>query len=45
MQVLGHEDRVAMTNRPGHNPTEASNEQIYLFLEHALKPGQGPGGR
>ncbi len=34
-----------MTNRPGHVPTEASNEQIDRFLEYVLKPGQGPGGR
>ena len=27
-----------MTNRPGHDPTEESNEQIYRFLEHVLKP-------
>jgi hypothetical protein len=44
-KLLGFEDRVAMTNRPGHDPTAESNEQIYLFLEHALKPGRGPGGR
>jgi hypothetical protein len=30
---------VAMTNRAGHSPTEESNEQLYLFLEHFLKPG------
>ena len=34
-----------MTNRPAHNPTEESNEQVYMFLEHVLKPGQGIGGR
>jgi hypothetical protein len=44
-RLLGHEDRVAMTNRPGHDPTEESNEQIDRFLEYVLKPGQGPGGR
>ena len=38
-KLLGHEDRVAMTNRPGHDPTAESNEQIYRFLEHVLKPG------
>ena len=37
-RLLGHENRVAMTNRPAHSPTEASNEQIYLFFEHFLKP-------
>ena len=40
-KLLGHEDRVAMTNRPGHDPTEESNEQVYRFLEHVLKPGKG----
>jgi hypothetical protein len=34
---LGCENRVAMTNRPGHGPTEESNEQMYLFFEHFLK--------
>ncbi len=37
-QVLGYQNRVAMTNRPTHAPTEVSNEQAYLFLEHFLKP-------
>jgi hypothetical protein len=36
--LLGHQDRVAMTNRPTHSPTEESNNQIYSFLEHFLKP-------
>jgi hypothetical protein len=39
-KLLGYEDRVAMTNRKGHAPTEESNEQIYLFFEHVLKPGK-----
>ena len=34
-----------MTNRPRHDPTEESNEQLYRFLESVLKPGKGPGGR
>jgi hypothetical protein len=38
-RLLGYENRVAMTNRPGHSPTEQSNEQMYLFFEHFL---QGP---
>ncbi|HEY7311792.1 MAG TPA: prolyl oligopeptidase family serine peptidase [Gemmataceae bacterium] len=38
--LLGQKNRVAMTNRKGHSPTEESNEQIYLFFEHVLKPGQ-----
>jgi hypothetical protein len=36
-RLLGYKYRVAMTNRKGHDPTEESNEQIYLFLEHFLK--------
>lgn len=37
-KLLGKEDRVAMTNRAGHDPTAESNEQIYQFLEYVLKP-------
>jgi dienelactone hydrolase len=37
-KLLGYTNRVAMTNRKGHSPTAESNEQIYLFLEHFLKP-------
>ena len=37
-RLLGKEHRVAMTNRPGHSPTAQSNEKLYLFLEHVLKP-------
>ncbi|HEX7861005.1 MAG TPA: alpha/beta fold hydrolase [Verrucomicrobiae bacterium] len=36
--LLNATNRVAMSNRPGHNPTPESNEQIYIFLEHFLKP-------
>jgi hypothetical protein len=36
-QLLGMQDRVAMTNRADHSPTEESNEQIYRFFEHFLK--------
>jgi hypothetical protein len=36
-KLLGHTNRVAMTNRPGHTPTPESNEQIYDFLECWLK--------
>ena len=28
---------VAMTNRPGHSPNEASNNVIYNFFENFLK--------
>jgi len=38
-RLLGFEGRVAMTNRPGHDPTAESNEQVVRFLEYALKPG------
>jgi dienelactone hydrolase len=36
-KLLGHEKRVAMSNRKGHGPTPESNEQIYTFFEHFLK--------
>ena len=36
---LGYQNRVAMTNRQGHSPTEESNEQLYAFMEHFLKDG------
>jgi dienelactone hydrolase len=36
-QLLGHRDRVAMTNRETHGPTPESNEQLYAFFEHFLK--------
>ena len=39
-KLLGHENRVAMTNRKGHSPTEESNEQLYAFFEWALKAGK-----
>jgi hypothetical protein len=39
-RLLGFTDRVAMTNRPAHQPTVESNEQIYLFFEHFLRPAQ-----
>lgn len=37
-QLLGHNDRVAMTNRELHDPNEASNEAICRFFEYWLKP-------
>ena len=36
-RLLGHSNRVAMTNRPEHSPNEESNAQIYAFFEHFLK--------
>jgi hypothetical protein len=41
--LLGHKNRVAMTNRKGHTPTEESNELMYLFFEQVLEEGR-PGG-
>ncbi|MBM4020135.1 MAG: hypothetical protein FJ288_17760 [Planctomycetes bacterium] len=41
-RMLGQENRVAMTNRQGHSPTEESNEQLYLFFEYFLKRPQAP---
>jgi hypothetical protein len=37
-RFLGFENRVAMTNRPKHSPTPESNEQVFKFLEWALRP-------
>ena len=34
--LLGHTDRVAMTNRPAHPPTAESNAQVIAFFEHWL---------
>ncbi|NLH18248.1 MAG: prolyl oligopeptidase family serine peptidase [Phycisphaerae bacterium] len=36
-RILGYTNRVAMTNRKGHDPTPESNSQIYSFLEYFLK--------
>ncbi|MFL5339803.1 MAG: dienelactone hydrolase family protein [Gemmataceae bacterium] len=36
-RLLGHTDRVAMTNRKDHTPTEESNALLYAFFEHFLK--------
>jgi hypothetical protein len=36
-RLLGYENRVAMSNRPGHDPTEESNVQLCEFFEHFLK--------
>lgn len=37
-QLLGYDDRVAMTNRPQHDPTAESNAVLYRFLAHFLGP-------
>jgi hypothetical protein len=34
--LLGVKQRVAMTNRKGHTPTEESNEVVYRFFEKVL---------
>lgn len=44
-KLLDHENRVAMTNRPMHDPTAESNEQMALFFEHFLKRAPGRDGR
>lgn len=36
-RLLGYENRVAMTNREGHDPTPESNEILYRFFEYFLK--------
>lgn len=36
-RLLGHEGRVAMTNRPDHTPTAESNAVLYAFFERWLK--------
>lgn len=36
-ELLGHQHRVAMSNRPEHAPSEESNEQIYRFFQWWLQ--------
>jgi len=36
-QLLGHSDRVAMTNREKHDPNPESNAAIIAFFERWLK--------
>ncbi len=36
-KLLGHDHRVAMTNREPHGPTVEANEQVYRFFEWWLK--------
>lgn len=35
-RLLGRRFRVGMANRPGHTPTNESNDQIYAFFEYFL---------
>ncbi len=39
-RLLGHGDRVAMTNRPGHTPTPESNAVLVDFFAWALGKGR-----
>ncbi|WP_246254743.1 dienelactone hydrolase family protein [Alienimonas chondri] len=41
-RLLGHENRVAMTNRESHAPDDTSNAQIAAFLERFLRPEAEP---
>ncbi len=41
-RLLGQSNRVAMTNRPAHDPTPESNAQIDRFLDYALKAEAAP---
>lgn len=36
-EMLGHKDRVAMTNRSGHSPDEQANAVVRAFFTHFLK--------
>jgi hypothetical protein len=38
-QLLGFTNRVALTHREGHTPTETSNAQLYTFFQYFLHPG------
>jgi hypothetical protein len=35
-KLLGHTNRVAMTNRPSHSPNDESNAKLVAFFEHFL---------
>ena len=37
-ELLGFENRVGLTTRPNHSPTEESNARLYEFFEWSLKP-------
>lgn len=39
-RLLGKSNRVFMTNRKAHGPTEESNEQMYRFFDYFLKHGK-----
>jgi hypothetical protein len=37
-RLLGTSNRVAYSSRPTHDPTPKSNDQLYAFFEHFLRP-------
>jgi hypothetical protein len=39
-ELLGYRERVAMTNRPKHEPTPDSNDVLCTFFEYFLKHGK-----
>jgi dienelactone hydrolase len=41
-KLLGYENRVAMTNRQSHGPTEEANEQVCQFFQWWLCDAPGP---
>ena len=41
-KLLGYENRVAMTNRESHGPTEEATEQVYRFFQWWLRDALGP---
>ncbi len=41
-RLLGHENRVALSHRGGHDPTPESNDQIYAFFKYFLGPAESP---
>ncbi|WP_020474304.1 alpha/beta fold hydrolase [Zavarzinella formosa] len=41
-KLLGAENRVGMTNRPTHDPTDESNDLLCQFFESFLKPATPP---
>ncbi len=41
-RVLGYENRVAMTNRAGHDPTEESNHVLLEFFQYTLRKAATP---
>lgn len=41
-RLLGFPNRVALTERQGHTPTETSNAQLYAFFQYFLSPEPHP---